>query len=150
VSTPLAWTFQGRLQTNKINRLGGLVALWQTVDSVERGVALQKRVPDARVLVQLNLTGAIARSGVMLENADELMSGLAGIGLRIEGVMGIGPDGNDPKLGSFEAFKLANDFADRHDLATRSLGMSDDFEAAVAAGSTMVRLGRVLFGSRRV
>jgi PLP dependent protein len=147
-SSALSWTFQGRLQTNKINRLGGLVSLWQTVDTVERGIALQKRLPQARVLVQLNLTGASQRGGVRLEDADQLMEGLKGIGLRIEGVMGIGPDSTDSNPGSFDAFKLAVNFADRYELVTRSLGMSDDFEAAIAAGSTMVRLGSALFGAR--
>ena len=58
------WTFQGRLQTNKIKRLIPSVTLWQTVDSDERASALSKRAPNGSVLVQINLTGAVGRGGI--------------------------------------------------------------------------------------
>jgi PLP dependent protein len=57
------WTFQGRLQSNKINRLKGIVSLWQTIDSVERAEALGSRVSGADVFVQVVLDRSGERSG---------------------------------------------------------------------------------------
>jgi PLP dependent protein len=148
----LEWTFQGRLQTNKINRLKPYVGLWQTVDTVERAQALSKRVPGARVLVQLNLTGAPDRSGAPPSGAGALIGAARGLGLDVAGVMGVGPDPEDPSTlpGASEvAFREAIRVADAEDLAIRSLGMSTDFEAAVRVGATMIRIGSLLFGPRQ-
>jgi PLP dependent protein len=145
------WTFQGRLQTNKINRLKPHVGLWQTVDTIERAQALSKRAPGAKVLIQLNLTGAAERSGVTLSEASELIVASRMLELNVVGVMGVGPDPEDPTTlpgASESAFRSAVLVADLHDLPVRSLGMSADFEVAVRAGSTMIRVGSVLFGSR--
>jgi PLP dependent protein len=147
----LDWTFQGRLQTNKINRLTPYVGLWQTVDSVDRAQALSKRVPGARVLVQLNLTGAEGRSGASLSEAAKLISAARVLGLDVAGVMGVGPDPEEPSTlpgASEAAFREAIRVADDEGLAVRSLGMSTDFEAAVRVGSTMIRIGSLLFGPR--
>lgn len=146
------WTFQGRLQTNKINRLVPFVGLWQTVDSVERAAALAKRAPDARVLVQLNLTGASGRSGVAFDLGRVLVDAARDVGLRVEGIMGLGPDPAEPGWipdHSLTAFRSAVSLADSKDLSVRSLGMSHDFEFAIRAGSTMVRLGTALVGTRQ-
>jgi PLP dependent protein len=145
------WTYQGRLQTNKINRLLPHVALWQTVDTAERAGALAKRSPGARVLVQLDLTGVAGRGGVAPESAAGLVDAARSLGLRVEGVMGVGPDPSEsgwiPACSS-SAFQLAVSVADDLGVRVRSLGMSHDFELAVRAGSTMVRLGTALVGSR--
>lgn len=146
------WTFQGRLQTNKINRLRPFVGLWQTVDSEERAAALSKRVPTGHVLVQLNLTGAVGRGGIEPDRAAGLIERARALGLRVEGVMGLGPDPDElgwAKQRSLDAFRIAVSIADVHDLAIRSLGMSGDFELAAEAGATMVRIGTMLLGPRR-
>jgi PLP dependent protein len=148
----LEWTFQGRLQTNKINRLKPYVGLWQTVDTVERAQALSKRVPGARVLVQLNLTGATGRSGALASEAGALIRVARGLGLDVAGVMGVGPDPEEPSTlpGASEvAFREAIRVADEAGLAVRSLGMSTDFETAVRVGATMIRIGSLLFGPRQ-
>ena len=145
------WTFQGRLQTNKINRLVPYVSLWQTVDSVERAGALAKRAPGAHVLVQLNLTGASGRSGVALDLGAAIVNAARDVGLRVEGIMGVGPDPTEPGWipdHSLSAFQSAVSLANTMDLPVRSLGMSHDFELAIHAGSTMVRLGTALVGTR--
>ncbi len=145
------WTFQGRLQTNKINRLSPYVDLWQTVDSVERAAALAKRVPGARVLVQLDLTDVAGRGGVDPEFGSVLVDAVRAVGLHVEGVMGIGPDPAEPGWTSdhsLAAFQAAVSVADAMSLRVRSLGMSQDFELAIRSGSTMVRLGTALVGLR--
>jgi PLP dependent protein len=146
---PVRWTFQGRLQTNKINRLVPHVTLWQSIDTVERAEALAKRAPSAPVLVQLNLTGAAQRSGTSIESAGPLIERCRSLGLAVQGVMGIGPDPTASNAEESEtAFRRAVAVADSYDLAIRSLGMSSDFEIAVRAGSNMVRVGSLLFGPR--
>ncbi len=62
------------------------------------------------------------------------------------GLMAVGPPG--PPEASRAGFALVSGLADRLDLPVRSMGMSDDLEVALAEGSTMVRLGRALFGDR--
>lgn len=147
----ITWTFQGRLQTNKINRLAPYVGLWQTVDTVERAQALAKRAPRATVLIQINITGEQHRSGSAKENATEVIDAARGAGLDVVGVMGIGPDLGEPGVvpeDAIAAFTIAVSIADAHGLAIRSLGMSGDFEIALRCGATMVRIGSLLFGPR--
>jgi PLP dependent protein len=149
----LEWTFQGRLQTNKINRLVPHVGLWQTVDTLDRASALAKRAPGAKVLVQLNLTEAPERTGVSVAEAGELIVAARSLGLNVRGVMGVGPDPEDPLTapGAGErAFHDAVSLANQYSLEVKSLGMSTDFEAAIRAGSTMIRLGSLLFGARQI
>jgi PLP dependent protein len=149
----LDWTFQGRLQTNKINRLVPHVGLWQTVDTLDRASALAKRAPGANVLVQLNLTEAPERTGVTIADAGELIVAARSLGLNVAGIMGVGPDPEDPltvpgasERAFHDAVLLANEYA----LEIKSLGMSTDFEDAIRAGSTMIRLGSLLFGARTI
>jgi PLP dependent protein len=145
----IRWTFQGRLQTNKINRLLPHVMLWQTIDSFERAEALAKRVPSATVLIQLNLTGAEQRSGTTTDMAGALVERCRELGLDVQGIMGVGPDPTPTNAAESEtAFRSAVAVADTYGLAVRSLGMSNDFEIAVRCGSNMVRVGSRLFGPR--
>jgi PLP dependent protein len=145
------WTFQGRLQTNKVNRLLPYVELWQTVDTAERAAALAKRAPGAHVLVQLDITGVAGRGGAVPELGAGLVDAARSVGLSVEGVMGVGPDPSEPgwiPAHSLAAFASAVSVADALSLRVRSLGMSQDFELAIRAGSTMVRLGTALVGFR--
>jgi PLP dependent protein len=145
------WTYQGRLQTNKINRLRPYVTLWQTLDTAGRLDALASRVPRAEVLVQINVTGSEGQGGVAAPAAHALIDHARTAGLRVLGVMAVGPDPARPgwvPAQSLDAFAVAVTIADRHDLAIRSLGMSADLELAVRAGATMVRVGTALTGPR--
>ncbi len=138
------WHFQGALQTNKINRLAPHVHLWQTVDSVARAAALGARVPGARALVQLDLSGAPGRSGCAPADAPAVVAAARDAGLTVLGLMCVAPLDAEPAV----AFTQLARLADALGLPERSMGMSDDFEDAVRAGATMLRLGSVLFGRR--
>lgn len=148
------WTFQGRLQTNKINRLAPIVGLWQTLDTFERAQALGKRVPSAKVLVQMNSTGDPGRSGCAPDDVAALVGYCRDLGLDVVGLMTVGPDPeriDDAAQGreeSLAAFRRVEALADSLDLAIRSMGMSSDLEAALQCGATMVRIGSALFGER--
>lgn len=147
----IRWTYQGRLQTNKINRLVPHVSLWQTVDTVERAQALARRAPGATVLIQINITGDGQRSGMAATQASAVIEASRLVGLDVVGIMGVGHDPNTPGVSADDcrrAFSDAVSVANDHGLVIRSLGMSSDFELALQAGATMVRIGSLLFGPR--
>ena len=143
------WHFQGRLQTNKINRLVPVVGVWQSLDSSERVGALAKRAPGASVCIQVRLTGDPDRSGVAVDGVAELVAQARSSGLVVLGLMGVGPD---PAVAGREcseaAFTALDGLCREHGLDWRSMGMSSDLEAAVACGATHVRIGTALFGER--
>jgi pyridoxal phosphate enzyme (YggS family) len=140
------WHFLGRLQTNKVRQLAAHVALWQSVDRADLVREIAKRAPGAAVLVQVNLSGEPQKGGCAFDEVPFLV-GLAGDeGLDVRGLMGVGPAG--PPAASRPAFERLVGLADALELPVRSIGMSGDLEVAVAAGATMVRIGRDLFGPR--
>ena len=146
----LRWHFQGRLQTNKINRLRDYANVWQSLDSVERLEALAKRQPGAKVFIQVDSTGGTTgRSGAPIGSVANLV--LHGIdrGLDVRGLMTVAPLPEHQCGSPTQAFNAVSELAARLRLPEVSMGMSDDFEDAIRAGSTMIRLGSVLFGPRQ-
>ena len=143
---PPAWHFLGRVQTNKVRQLAPHVALWQSVDRPDLIREIAKRAPGAAVLVQINLSGEEQKGGCRFEDAGALVANAREAGLDVQGLMGVGPAG-DPQLAR-PGFDRLVALADELALPERSIGMSGDLEVAVAAGATMVRIGRDLFGPR--
>jgi pyridoxal phosphate enzyme (YggS family) len=146
VETLPRWHFIGRLQRNKVRSLTDLVVLWQTVDRAELAAEVAKRSPGAAVLVQLNLSDEPQKGGCPLADAPALVDGARSLGLDVRGLMGVGPAG--PPEAARPGFRALVALADRLELPVRSIGMSADLEVAVQEGSTMVRIGRDLFGER--
>ncbi len=142
------WHFIGQLQRNKIPKLAPLVSLWHTVDRPELGEAIARHAPAAAVLVQVNVTGEAQKAGCTPEAAPELVSALRGEGLDVRGLMTVGPAG-DPEAAR-PGFRLLRRLADRLHLPECSMGMSGDLEVAVSEGSTIVRVGTALMGTRPV
>lgn len=142
------WHFIGSIQRRTVGRLAGLVTCWQSVWRLEEGETITRHAPGANVLVEVNLAGADNRPGVPIAELSSTVGALARLGLDVRGVMGVGPPGPAEKArpGFRELAARAADLG----LATVSMGMSDDLEVAVAEGSTMVRVGRALFGDRPV
>ncbi len=139
------WHFLGAIQRNKVKGLAPLVGLWQGVARVAEGERIAQYAPGAKVLVQVNCTGQADRNGCTPEATAGLVSSLARLDLRVEGLMTVAPQLNADAV---QAFETVRDLADQLGLPERSMGMTDDLEAAVKAGSTMVRIGRALFGER--
>lgn len=137
------WHFIGRLQTNKVRLVAGLVDLWHTIDRAVVGDEVAKRAPGAKVLLQVNVSGEAQQGGCHRTEVPMLVSRLRQSGLDVRGLMAIGAVG-DPRPG----FRLLRALADDLGLEERSMGMSGDLEVAVEEGSTMVRVGRALFGER--
>ena len=143
------WTFQGRLQTNKINKLLPVVDIWQSVDTMARIEALAKRRPGAEILIQVRLTDDADRSGAVPNEVEALVDHARSAGLTVLGLMAVGPD---PDLvgadASRQAFRVLNALCQKVDVSWRSMGMSSDFIQAIEEGATHLRIGTALFGDR--
>jgi pyridoxal phosphate enzyme (YggS family) len=142
--SPVVWHFLGTLQRNKIRALAPWVAWWQTVDRLELGAAIARVAPGARVLVEVNLGAEPQKAGCRPDAAAALVDGLRALGLSVAGLMAVPPLGGDAR----RWFADLRELGARLELAELSMGMSDDFEEAIAEGATIVRVGRALFGSR--
>ena len=140
------WHFLGAVQRNKVARLAPWVTWWQGVSRLEEGRAIAGRQPGATLLVQVDVAGLPGRGGCPPDQVPELVGALRDQDLEVAGLMVVGPPG--PPEASRPGFTLVSGLADRLSLPVRSMGMSDDLEVALAEGSTMVRLGRALFGAR--
>ena len=143
------WHLIGHLQTNKVKHAAGRFALIQTVDSSRLAEAIARHAPSQAVLVEVNIAREPQRSGVSPEAAVELIKSASSL-LDVQGLMGMGPAAGDPAP-AFNELRRLRDEAEQgigKRLPVLSMGMSGDFQAALAAGSTMLRLGQALFGPR--
>lgn len=140
------WHFLGRVQRNKVRRVAGIVHLWHAVDRVAAGREIAARAPGAHVLVQVNVSGEVRKHGCGFDEAPALVDHLRALGLDVRGLMAVGPTG-PPELARPGYRRLAG-LASALGLGERSMGMTDDLEVAVEEGSTIVRVGRALFGAR--
>jgi pyridoxal phosphate enzyme (YggS family) len=140
------WHAIGRLQRNKVRLLAPHIELWQAVDRPALGTEIARRAPGARVLVQVNLSGEAQKGGCEPAAAASLVEHLQGLGLSVEGLMGVATAGGGRRAaGEFAQLRAA---VDALDLPICSMGMSGDFREAVVEGATMLRLGTALVGER--
>ncbi|HZG93454.1 MAG TPA: YggS family pyridoxal phosphate-dependent enzyme [Mycobacteriales bacterium] len=150
------WHFVGRLQRNKCASVAGYSSVVhavdrrEVVDALSAAAARQGRLVDA--LVQVSLDGDPERGGVARAAVPELAEAVAAAaGLRLAGVMAIAPLGGDPDAAFGALAATAAELRRSHPAAaTVSAGMTGDLEAAIRHGSTCVRVGTALFGSRGV
>jgi pyridoxal phosphate enzyme (YggS family) len=138
------WHFIGRLQRNKVRAVAPYVALWQSVDRVEVAEEIARHAPGASVLVQVNVAGEVQKGGCPPDAVRALVDRGTELGLVVEGCMTVPPAMGDPTPHFVALRRLVDDLG----LDTCSMGMSGDFEAAVAVGATMVRVGTAVFGPR--
>ena len=140
------WHFIGGLQRNKVKQLAGSVALWHSVDRSSLADEIGRRAPGAEVLIQVNTTGEAQKSGCEPTGAEQLVEHARSAGLDVRGLMTVGPTaaGADPR----PSFSQLRELALRCEVAELSMGMSGDFELAVAEGATIIRVGSILFGDR--
>lgn len=147
----IRWHFIGRLQRNKVKDLGGF-ELVHSVDSAALVDAIAARAPAAAVLVQVNMGIEAQKGGVAVAEAASTVRRCLDRGVRIEGLMTMAPQGDDAAARAcFAGLRELRD-ALVHDVGVElpelSMGMSEDFELAVAEGATLVRVGRGVFGDR--
>ena len=142
----ILWHMIGGVQSNKVRHLAGVVSLWQTVDRIGLVDELIRRAPGARILVQVDPVGIPGKGGCPPSDVEGLVTRAVDGGLEVAGLMAVGVLGDDDATGA--VFRTVGRLADNLGLFERSMGMSDDLELAIEHGSTMVRVGRALFGER--
>ncbi|HFK3155152.1 TPA: YggS family pyridoxal phosphate-dependent enzyme [Citrobacter sedlakii] len=153
----LQWHFIGPLQSNKSRLVAEHFDWCHTIDRLRIAARLSEQrpaeLPSLNVLIQINISDENSKSGISLEALDALAAEVVELPhLRLRGLMAI-PAPESDYVRQFEvARQMAVAFAGLQarypDVDTLSLGMSDDMDAAIAAGSTMVRIGTAIFGAR--
>lgn len=143
------WHLIGHLQTNKAKLAAGRFALIQSVDSARLAEHIARLEPRQRVLVEVNVSREAQKTGVSPEEAVATAKAVAK-NLDLQGLMAMGPGHGDPTPAFAELRRIRDEAQQQigQALPVLSMGMSGDFEAALRAGSTMLRLGQVLFGPR--
>ncbi|MCJ8144414.1 YggS family pyridoxal phosphate-dependent enzyme [Ancylobacter sp. A5.8] len=141
----------GPLQTNKVREALALFDVIHTVDRPSLASALAKEIarmpekPAPRLLVQINTGEEPQKAGIAPLEADDFLRDCREVhGLAVEGLMCI-PPADEPAA---PHFALLAKIAARHGLTTLSMGMSGDYETAIALGATHVRVGSAIFGHR--
>ncbi|EOC1279545.1 YggS family pyridoxal phosphate-dependent enzyme [Cronobacter turicensis] len=153
----LTWHFIGPLQSNKSRLVAEHFDWCHTVDRLRIATRLNEQRPDEmtplNVLIQVNISDEQSKSGIALSELDALAEQIAALPrLQLRGLMAIPA----PEKEYARQFAVAREMAAAFTalkaryptVDTLSLGMSDDMEAAIAAGSTMVRIGTAIFGAR--
>jgi len=153
----LVWHFIGPVQSNKTRSIAAHFAWVHSIDRLKIAERLAAQRPEAlpplQACIQVNVSGEATKSGVAPAEAPALARAVAALPrLRLRGLMAIPEPTDDPELQRrrFESLRDLKDrlAADGLALDTLSMGMSDDLEAAIAAGATMVRVGTAIFGAR--
>jgi hypothetical protein len=151
----IRWHFIGHLQRNKASRAGGRFAMLHGVDSAELAALLSMRAVAAglreTILLEVNLTGEPRKHGTSPADLPRLLDQAAALpGVEVRGLMGMaGADADEAQ--TRRQFAGLRGLAERERVRTGltlpelSLGMSGDFEAAIAEGATIVRIGGAIF-----
>lgn len=140
------WHFLGAIQRNKVAKLARAVSAWHGIDRPVAADSVAAAAPGAEVFVEVNVTGEVGRPGCAPAEVEDLVAHVRELPLQLSGLMTVGPAAVGPR--SRECFGWLSARARELGLNELSMGMSDDFELAVAQGATTLRLGRVLFGPR--
>ncbi|MCL2773228.1 MAG: YggS family pyridoxal phosphate-dependent enzyme [Oscillospiraceae bacterium] len=157
--------FIGNLQTNKVRYIIDKVNLIQSVNSLKLAEEINKRANQKNIvmdiLVEINIGEEDSKIGIAPENAVEFMNSLKDFqNIRVKGIMTIPPAiasfGENSKIKKYfsEMYKIFVDIAEKKidniNMDILSMGMSEDYEEAVLCGSDIVRVGRAIFGERKL
>lgn len=157
----VSWHFIGHLQRNKAKYAVPLFDLIHSVDSLRLAAELDRQAARCgkvqEILVQVNISGEETKSGVEEAGCLELVRSIAALAhLRVRGLMTMPPffDQPDRARPFFAALRrlserIRSDALPGVGMSELSMGMTGDFEAAVAEGATLVRIGTAIFGERR-
>lgn len=161
LAVPVEWQMIGHLQSNKVKYLAGIVSMIHTVDRFSLAEEIDRQWKNrvgapCPVLVQVNVSGEASKSGTTNAAAIELVRQMAQLEyLQVKGLMTMPPFFDDP-AGARPYFRELKLLADQIrsqaipnvEMAELSMGMSGDFEVAIAEGATLVRVGSAIFGER--
>ena len=153
----LEWHFIGPLQSNKTKQVAEHFAWVHGIErlKIAERLAAQRptNLPPLQVLIQVNVSGELSKSGVVVAEVLALARGISGLpALRLRGLMAI-PEPTDDLALQHARFRsvadcLKNLIQQGFPVDTLSMGMSADLESAIAEGSTLVRVGTAIFGQR--
>ena len=152
---PVTWHMIGHLQTNKVKSALEIFSVIQSVDSERLADEISQRAQkNVKVFIEVNTSGEESKFGIKPEGTAELANSISGLpNLKLTGLMMMGPlTSNESDIR--KSFRLLKDIFDQIkglnlpsvELKYLSMGMSDDFEAAIEEGSNLVRIGRAIFG----
>lgn len=157
----IKWHMIGHLQTNKVKQVIVQVDMIQSLDRPELYLeiekeAIKKGVKEVECLIQVNSSGEDSKFGFAFDQVEDFVEKLKiDSPVKIKGLMTIGPFTQDQKE-IRQAFKRTRELRDRlerrfpgHGWSELSMGMSGDYRIAIEEGSTMVRIGSAIFGSRK-
>ncbi|HJV36821.1 YggS family pyridoxal phosphate-dependent enzyme [Geomonas sp.] len=156
----ICWHFIGHLQSNKVRQIAGLVQMIHSVDRISLAREIDRQWGElgksCDILVQVNISRETTKSGTSSEEVFGLVREIATLPhVRVKGLMTMPPFFDDPEAAR-PYFKALRELAREIEAARipgvemneLSMGMSGDFEAAIAEGATLVRVGSALFGER--
>ncbi len=141
--------FIGNLQSNKAKEIVELFDVIHSLSSKSAVLALKKEMvkqqKNPEIFVQVNIGEEEQKSGILPNELDDFLKFAKESGLNITGLMCLPPADELPS----PYFALLAKFAKKHDLEKLSMGMSSDFEEAIAMGASYVRVGTAIFGERK-
>ena len=160
VTSRVEWHFIGHLQSNKVKQIAGIVSMIHSVDRFSLAQEIDRQWGRlglvCNILIQVNVSGEATKGGTTSEEAQALVRQVAALqNVRICGLMTMPPFFDDPDAAR-PYFRELRALAREIELLAipgvsmkeLSMGMSGDFEVAVAEGATLVRVGSAIFGSR--
>jgi pyridoxal phosphate enzyme (YggS family) len=155
----VSWHMIGHLQRNKVRHALDIFDIIQSVDSerLAREIQAKARAQVVPILIEVNTSGEEAKYGVPVESTIDLLKTISVLNsVRVQGLMTIAPLVENPENARpyFSRLKKLSEEIKKLNLPNvdmnyLSMGMTDDFEAAIQEGSNMVRIGRAIFGKRR-
>lgn len=151
----IIWHFIGPIQSNKTKLIAQHFSWVHSVDSLKIATRLSAQRPESmpplNICLQVNISGEESKSGITLAELPDLALAVASLPrLKLRGVMAIPApqDDYEQQRLPYNLLVKAVTLLNRPEMDTFSFGMSGDLEAAIAEGSTMVRIGTAIFGSR--
>jgi PLP dependent protein len=160
VTEAVKWHFIGHLQSNKVKQIAGLVSMIHSLDRLSLAEEISRQwgrlSQNCDVLVQVNISGEVTKSGTTTADALELVRVIAQLpNIRIKGLMTMPPFFDDPEAARpyFAGLRQLAELIDAEgipgvEMKELSMGMSGDFVAAIREGATLVRVGTAIFGER--
>ena len=153
----IQWHFIGPIQSNKTKDIAGNFNWVHTVDREKIAQRLNNQRPEnmpaLNICLQVNISGEPSKAGISIPDLPELAENISSLPhLKLRGLMAIparSHDFEEQRL-PFRQLRLALEELNKNglELDTLSMGMSNDMEAAIAEGATIIRVGTALFGSR--
>ena len=150
----------GHLQTNKVRQIVGKVSMIESVDSIKLATEISRRSEElgivTDILVEINIGGEESKSGIKPDEAEKIITEISSLsGVKVEGLMTIPPicEQIEENLRYFDQMRnlfvdISAKKIDNVNMSYLSMGMSDDYEAAILCGANIVRVGTRLFGRR--